>query len=218
MATVYSNGGHSTVATVAGPQNAYRDRGGMGAGWRRRGGGGGRGAGATKQPRRLLRIPRTQLRTHIDARAGTAPRTRQRKHSGALWLRCSVSLVHLFPRCSFLRAFGDGEAALFGEAAALLLGLSDGVPAGLGEARVLLLSGVPVCRPRWLVTCARVHACVRVRARVPTCARPYVWGLTDSRPSMVPVKGGQPCRCCRAPTGDGFHRAAAVGSDSCDEC
>jgi hypothetical protein len=81
-------------------------------------------------------------------------------------------------------------------------------------------SGVSVCRcPRWLVTCARVHACVRVRvrARVPTCARPYVWGLTDSRPSMVPVKGGQPCRCCRAPTGDGAHRAAAVRLDPCDE-
>ena len=43
MATVYFNGGHSTVATVAGPQNAYRDRGGMGAGWRRGGRPGGRG-------------------------------------------------------------------------------------------------------------------------------------------------------------------------------
>ena len=98
-------------------------------------------------------------------RAGTAPHTSQRKHSGALWLRCSVLLVHLLPKFSFLRALGDGEAA------PLLVALWGG-SAGLTEARVRFLPGVTDCsRCRLRVTCACVRACVCVG--------------TDSRPNMV---------------------------------
>ena len=166
MATVEFNGGHSTVATIEGPQNAYQ--------WPRlalpgsgRHGGGGPGqqnnhAPLTAQPpNTVANAPNTARRPmHIDARAGTAPHTSQRKHSGALWLRCGVLLVQLPAKSRVLRALGDGEAA------PLLVALWGGL-AGLTEARVRFLSGVADCsRCRLRVTCACVRACLHACVRM----------------------------------------------------
>ena len=192
------------MATVERPQNAYQwpqlalagsGRHGSGVA----GGPGGPGqqnnhAPLTAQPPNAAANAQNTARRpmHIDARAGTAPHTSQRKHSGALWLRCSALLVQLPAKSRVLRALGDGEAA------PRLVALWGG-SAGLTEARVRFLPGVTDCsRCRLRVTCACVRACVRACARACLHACVRMCGdrqPTEHGPGYVPSHAQQwpPC-------------------------
>ena len=94
-------------------------------------------------------------------------RTRQRKHSGALWLRCSVLIFHLLPKVqSFARLWRRrGSTARRGCSASAL-------PLGWGSSRAGRSSSAsPLRCPGMSLSSSAGHLCARACVRACACAR-----------------------------------------------
>ena len=128
---------------------------------------------------------------HIDARAGTAPRTRQRKHSGALWSRCSVLLVHLLPKVQFFARLWRRRGSTVRRGCS-----ASAVPLGWGSSRAGRSSSAsPLRCPGMSLSSLAGHLCARACVRACARARAYMRSSvcvgTDRQPTEHgPGEGG----------------------------